>query len=97
LKNDTSQNLCVSNPFEELNLIWPKNLTGGSIYSPLFLLAFHVNIGCPAEAKGKDGRINKGKKGFPVVFWKRNEVEVEDLDSEFREETGSAPKVLHHF
>jgi len=84
LKNDTSPNLYLSNPFGALNLILPKNLTRGSIYSPLFLLAFHVHIGCPSEAKGKGGRINKGEEGFPVVFWKRNEVEVEALDSEFK-------------
>ena len=89
LKTCTSPNIwriethLVKKPYRGINLF------------TLFLLAFHVHIGCPSEAKGKGGRINKGEKGFPVVFWKWGEVE--DLDSEFREETWSAPKVLHHF
>ena len=33
------------------------------------------------QAKGKGGRIKKGEKGFPVVFWKWIEKDDQDTES----------------
>ena len=65
---------------EPVNFITKKPYRG---INPFILIS--SGFSCPywvsfKQVKGKGGRIKKGEKGFPVVFWKW--VEVEDLDSE---------------
>lgn len=64
----------------------PVNFISQKVYrgiNPFILIS--SGFSCPfwvsfKQAKGKGGRIKKGEKGFPVVFWKW--IEVEDCDVE---------------
>jgi len=64
----------------------PVNFISGKPYrgiNPFILIS--SGFSCPywvsfKQAKGKGGRVKKGEKGFPVVFWKW--IEVQDPESE---------------
>lgn len=64
----------------------PANFITKKLYrgiNPFVLIS--SGFSCPYwvsfnQAKGKGGRIKKGEKGFPVVFWKW--IEVEDPEAE---------------
>jgi antirestriction protein ArdC len=65
---------------EPVNFITRKPYRG---INPFILIS--SGFSCPywvsfKQAKGKDGRIKKGEKGFPVVFWKW--IEIRDPESE---------------
>ena len=65
---------------DPVNFITRKPYRG---INPFILIS--SGFSCPywvsfKQAKGKGGRIKKGKKGFPVVFWKW--IEVQDSESE---------------
>ena len=66
---------------EPVNFISQKAYRG---INPFILIS--SGFSCPfwvsfKQAKGKGGRIKKGEKGFPVVFWKWIEVEDRDVES----------------
>ena len=65
---------------EPVNFITQKPYRG---INPFILIS--SGFSCPywvsfKQAKGRGGRIKKGEKGFPVVFWKW--IEVQDPEAE---------------
>ena len=66
---------------EPANFITKKPYRG---INPFILIS--SGFSCPywvsfKQAKGKGGRIKKGEKGFPVVFWKWIEMDGQDTES----------------
>ena len=80
---------------EPLNYVTKKPYRG---INPFILIS--SGFSCPywvsfKQAKGRDGRIIKGEKGFPVIFWKW--LEVEDPSSDSGKKRVSVSEVLHSF